>query len=97
MNMDCQQRVKVGIRIRPLGEKEVNEGAQSIVTTKNGKSVHCLVPSRQNTYNFDWVFASTDSQKKVYKELCKSILDNIFTGINSTVLACKHCNSINEI
>ena len=86
---DCQ-RVKVGLRIRPLGDKELLKGAQSILNVKpnNRKSVHCSIPSRQNTFNFDWAFGQNDNQSIVYNELCSPIIEPLFNGINATILAC---------
>lgn len=85
---ECQ-RVKVGVRIRPLGEKELVKGAQSIINVRNGRSVHTSIPSRHNAFNFDWAFAPTDSQSHIYQTLCAPILENLFDGVNATVLACK--------
>lgn len=92
MSKESNQRVRVGLKIRPLNEKEINEGAQDILKVKqNRKTVHCTVPSKQNTFNFDWAFDSNESQVQVYNDLSIPILDNLFEGINATILACKIC------
>ena len=82
--------MRVGLKIRPLNEKETNEGAQNILKVKqNRKTVHCTVPSKQNNFNFDWAFDSDESQAQVYNDLSGPLLDSLFDGINATILACK--------
>lgn len=64
-------RVKVGIRIRPLIGIEVNNGATAAVDVHPARKNTILVnvPSRKNTYDYDWVFGPQISQKDLYKEV----------------------------
>ena len=90
MSRDDCQRVRVGVRIRPLCEKELSKGAQTVVNVFNKQTIQCSIPSRQNKFNFDWAFGPGVDQSGVYNELSGPILESIFEGINATVLACKH-------
>jgi hypothetical protein len=64
-------RVKVGVRIRPLIGLEVNNGAAAAVDVHPSRknTVYVNVPSRKNTYDYDWVFGSRISQKDLYKQV----------------------------
>ena len=67
-------RVKVGVRIRPLIGLELSNGAANAVQTKSNNSnssaipqtVFVNVPARKNTYDFDWVFGPNSTQKSIY-------------------------------
>ena len=91
---DCQ-RVRVGVRVRPLGNIENAQGAGSVFNLLNNKSIRCNLPSvRQNVFNFDWAFGPSDSQSSVYRELGNPLLDGVFQGINATILACKCLDTV---
>lgn len=72
-------RVKVGIRIRPLIGIEINNGAANAVQAKGGSTSHSNktiprtvfvnVPARKNTYDYDWVFGPNETQRTVYEEV----------------------------
>ena len=46
-------RVKVGVKIRPLIGHEVDNGAESVVR-KNGKMIYVSVPAKNNSFEYDW-------------------------------------------
>lgn len=71
-------RVKVGVRIRPLIGLEVNNGAANAVQAKNNshgqtvaQTVVVNVPARKNTYDYDWVFGPNASQQSIYEQVRK--------------------------
>ena len=46
-------RVKVGVKIRPLISHEIDSGAEPVVK-KEAKKVRVSVPAKNNTFEFDW-------------------------------------------
>ncbi len=83
-------RIKVGVRIRPLSSKEQSEGANSTVhADASGKIVAQNNENKKNNYNFDWSFDSNADQRAVYDSMCKPLIDKVFEGYNATFFACK--------
>ena len=79
-------RVKVGVRIRPLSSQEIEQGANTAATiSKNNKTVS--MSSRSNKFDFDWAFGPNSTQKELYDATCKPLISNIFEGFNATVFA----------
>jgi kinesin family protein 4/21/27 len=90
-----ENRVKVGIRIRPLSTKEIEEGSSSVVQSTNsgngesvGKRIKIDIPARNNSkFDFDWVFGPQTSQQTVFDNIAAPLIDNIFSGFNGTIFA----------
>lgn len=98
-----ESRVKVAVRCRPISEKEISNGHQSIVEfeDKDKIVVHDVSASpsdhlgtksgeRQNSsriYYFDAVFDCGSNQKEVYDQVCKPIVDSVLEGYNGTIFA----------
>jgi hypothetical protein len=80
-------RVKVGVRIRPLVSSESENGAELVVTAEREKRIRVAVPARNNSFDFDWAWSPAISQRKVYLEACKPLIDSFFDGYNATVFA----------
>ena len=75
-------RVKVGVRIRPLSNGEKDQGANISVTAK-GKSIIAT----QKKFDFDWAFGPGSNQKEIYDATVSPLIENIFEGFNATVFA----------
>lgn len=98
-----ENNVKVAIRCRPMSEKEINDGHETIVEfeSKTRIVVHDMsaTPSdqlgtnsgeRQNishVYDFDAVFDHNSSQEEVYDSVCRPIVDSVLQGYNGTIFA----------
>jgi DNA replication protein DnaC len=80
-------RVRVGVRIRPISSNEIDQGANVAVQSLKGKSVTASIPSKSNKFDFDWAFGPNSSQKEVYEQMCRPLIENIFEGFNATVFA----------
>ncbi len=82
-------RVKVGVRIRPMVPYEIDAGATvAAMSDKNNRSVIFSHPTaRKSNAEFDWVFPQNATQVQVYDALCKPLIDKIFEGFNATVFA----------
>lgn len=46
-------RVRVGVKIRPLISHEIDSGAEPVVK-KDAKKIRVSVPAKNNSFEFDW-------------------------------------------
>ena len=67
-------RVKVGVRVRPISDTELGAGATSVITHK-GPSVTANHPSRATKFDFDWAFGPNSTQHEVYDSMCKPLIE----------------------
>ncbi|XP_039297338.1 centromere-associated protein E [Nilaparvata lugens] len=84
------KKIKVAIRVRPLIEREKNEGLQLRWTTEDNK-IYQIDPangkSKGDAYTFDHIFGSSESNDKVFDTIIKPIIDASMQGFNGTVFA----------
>eukprot|EP01041_Mallomonas_annulata_P001612 gene1612-3110_t len=85
--MSDHQRVKVGVRVRPMAPKELNERAEIVLQKQSSKKLLINIPAAKKEYDFDFVFGPESTQFDVYNSLCKSLIDSIFLGYNATIFA----------
>ena len=64
-----ENRVKVGVRIRPLVQKELDEGTDISVKAEGDKRIHIQIPARSNKFEFDWVFGPQVKQSTIYEQI----------------------------
>lgn len=93
-NASSKEGICVAIRMRPLNEREITSGQQSIFRCPpNTNSIYqCKdgsTPIEGQTYNYDKVFDETCSTESVYEYSGKKIVTGVASGINGTVFACK--------
>ena len=90
----------MGIRMRPLNEREILSGQQSIFRClPNSNTITQVnkdaVPVDGQCYNYNKVFDESSSTEAVYEYTGKNIVAGVANGINGTVFACKsHKNFI---
>ncbi|XP_069966782.1 chromosome-associated kinesin KIF4-like [Bactrocera oleae] len=77
--------VRVAVRIPPLVSSECDRGCQEAVKHV-GESPQVIV-NRSDTFSFNYVFDARDTQKYIYDEIVKALLDKFFPGFNATILA----------
>jgi hypothetical protein len=82
-----ENKVRVGVRIRPLATSEIESGAETVVNAERNGRVRVNVPSRQNTFDFDWAYGKNAEQRQIYEDTCKPLIESFFDGYNSTVFA----------
>lgn len=87
-------RIKVGVRIRPLNAKEASDGLPSTVAAEPNGRLILSSESKENAkirtaYKFDWSYGPQDSQRIIYDDMCKPLIEKIFEGYNATFFACK--------
>lgn len=95
--------VNVAIRCRPLSEKEIAAGYESIVDFEDGNKIiiHNISESpsdqlgtksgeRHNysqVFEFDAVFDCNSSQEEIYNQSCRAIVNSVLEGYNGTIFA----------
>uniref|UniRef100_A0A7M4FEF0 Kinesin-like protein n=1 Tax=Crocodylus porosus TaxID=8502 RepID=A0A7M4FEF0_CROPO len=91
--------VQVALRIRPINEAELEEGASIIAHRVGDQMVVLMDPSedpddilranrsREKTFIFDMVFDQKATQEEVYVSTTKSLVGGVISGYNATVFA----------
>lgn len=89
-----ENRVRVGVRIRPLSQSEIDSGSFGVIREEKSRYVAvdsttngCNIPTRRSVYEYDWVFGPHSAQKDVYLSVCGNLISKLFDGINATVFA----------
>ncbi|XP_032447480.1 kinesin-like protein KIF19 [Lynx canadensis] len=90
---------QVALRIRPLSDTELEEGA-TVIAHKVGDQVAVLMDpdedpedtlrahrSREKTFIFDTVFDQHASQEDVYRATTQHLVEGVVSGYNATVFA----------
>ncbi|CAH8845695.1 unnamed protein product [Trichobilharzia szidati] len=77
--------VKVGVRVRPLSENEVNDGCCTCLSYPLEENQ--LIIGNDKLFGFDFIFKETDSQEYVYKKAALPMVENILKGYNATLFA----------
>ncbi|XP_016432157.1 kinesin-like protein KIF19 [Sinocyclocheilus rhinocerous] len=92
-------QLTVALRIRPLNDAEIKEGATTVAHKIDRQMVVLMDPcedsdnflrsnrSREKTYMFDVVFDYTATQEDVYVATTKNLIDGVIAGYNATVFA----------
>ncbi|KCV71477.1 hypothetical protein H696_02423 [Fonticula alba] len=82
--------VKVAVRIRPLGDSELEAGAISVVTRavpRGGVGLPVVINGRDRVFAFDYVFDSNHSQEDLYGSCVAPLVEAFMDGYNATVFA----------
>ncbi|KAJ6655924.1 hypothetical protein lerEdw1_004509 [Lerista edwardsae] len=95
----AEQQLTVALRIRPINEDELEEGAAIIAHRVGDQMVVLMDPtedpddilranrSREKTFIFDMVFGHKATQEEVYMSTTKNLIEGIISGYNATVFA----------
>ena len=83
------ETVKVAVRVRPMNKREQEENSQVCVDvdpTNNQISVNS--PKHETkTFQFDYVYPMSSTQREVYDQVAFPIVESIFQGYNGTIFA----------
>ncbi len=82
-------RIKVGVRVRPLSTKETQDGSTSTVITDSNGRILIGADQKKQQFQFDWSFQTSSEQRQIYDTMCKPLIDKFFEGYNATFFACK--------
>ncbi|XP_054849652.1 kinesin-like protein KIF19 [Eublepharis macularius] len=95
----AEQQLVVALRIRPINQTEMEEGAGVIAHRVGDQMVVLMDPtedpddilranrSREKTFIFDMVFDHRASQEEVYACTTKNLIEGVISGYNATVFA----------
>ncbi len=78
--------VRVAVRIRPLVQKETDEGSQHFIS-KVPNQPQVTIKGSNEAFTYDYVFGPDESQSQVYDTAVTKIVGKIFKGYNVTILA----------
>ena len=85
---DQKDNVKVIIRVRPLNEREKQEGAKiSVSIPEPYKTVAIDVKSEQKCFTYDYVASEDITQEEIFEQVGKPIALSCLTGYNGTIFA----------
>ena len=88
-----REGICVGIRMRPLNEREISNGQDKIFRCINDRNAISQVKDSQlvegQTYHYDKVFDERSSTVEVYSHIGRDIVQGVMNGINGTIFACK--------
>lgn len=73
-------QVRVGVRIRPLGSKEIQQGGKPSLTVAPPS-----VGIGQRQFTYDAVYDSNVSQPDLYESVSAPLLKSFLDGYNATV------------
>ncbi|XP_054698345.1 kinesin-like protein KIF19 isoform X2 [Grus americana] len=94
-----EQQLTVALRIRPINEAEVEEGAALVARRVGEQRVVLMDPtedpddilranrSREKTFVFDMVFDHRATQEEVYVSTTKKLIGGVISGYNATIFA----------
>ncbi|XP_053132475.1 kinesin-like protein KIF19 [Hemicordylus capensis] len=95
----ADQQLMVALRIRPINEAELEEGAAIIAHRLGDQMVILMDPtedpddvlranrSREKMFIFDMVFGHRATQEEVYASTTKNLIEGVISGYNATVFA----------
>lgn len=85
------EAVKVAIRCRPIGSKEISEGHTKIVdVNQETGEVFVKKPGdagRPKQYTFDYAYGENSTQQQVYEQCASQIVMSVMEGYNGTIFA----------
>ncbi|KRX05245.1 P-loop containing nucleoside triphosphate hydrolase [Pseudocohnilembus persalinus] len=88
INKDAEN-IQVMVRVRPLNQRERDEGAQSCVIQQDGNTKQLVLQthSDQKTFNFDYVTDNKVTQDDIFHIVGKPITDACLEGYNACIFA----------
>ncbi|CAG8567315.1 5047_t:CDS:10 [Diversispora eburnea] len=87
-NSNAGNNIKVVCRFRPQNSREIREGGVPIIDyDENGETCRMEGKEFQGNFTFDRIFPPDTTQKAVFDESIKPIVDEVISGYNGTVFA----------
>ncbi|CAH8625593.1 unnamed protein product [Dicrocoelium dendriticum] len=77
--------VKVGVRVRPLSDVEINDGCSSCLSYPSDSRQ--IMIGQDKLFSFDYVFDETTHQETLYTQIARPMVDTVLQGYNATLLA----------
>eukprot|EP00897_Mesotaenium_endlicherianum_P003595 jgi/Mesen1/3263/ME000019S02683 len=77
--------VKVVVRLRPLSQREVQEGADVAVRVLEGRAI--AVANQAARFHFDYVAGPSETQEDIFAAVGRPMVANCLAGVNSSIFA----------
>jgi len=71
--------LRVAVRVRPLIQKEIDEGCQTCLNFIPYEQQ--IILGKDRNFTFDYVFRATDPQIAVYEDSVQPLIRHIFKGL----------------
>jgi hypothetical protein len=76
--------IKVGVRVRPLSGKELQEDDNECLSAVAGTRIEC---GDDHQFTYDYAFDQSVTNEQLYNAAGKPLVDDVFRGYNATILA----------
>jgi hypothetical protein len=90
--MESTEGICVGIRMRPLNDREKASGQERIFRCQSSFNAVSQLkddqPVEGQTFYYDKVFNEDSTTKDVYAHIARDIVKGVTHGINGTIFAC---------
>ena len=83
--VESKDNVKVAIRIRPLNDREINEGSKKCISVQESGKTVCI--GDHKTFTYDYVADEVTCQEIIFEMIGKSIASSCMSGYNGTIFA----------
>ena len=80
------ESVRVGVRIRPQGQREIDQGAVTCIHVPDPNHPQ-IITDTEKAFTYDYAFDQDVKQKQIFNSTTRELVDSLFDGYNSTVLA----------
>ena len=90
--MERSEGISVGIRMRPMNEREIQSGQEVLFKCDESKNLIYQIkadnqPLEGQSYFYDKVFDGQSNTVDVYSHIAKDIVHNVVKGMNGTIFA----------
>lgn len=89
--MSSKESIQVVCRVRPPNKFEIQNSELIDFELVNNKQLKVVEKTSNrkidHKFNFDYVFDMKTSQKQVFKVVAKPVIENVFSGLNGSILA----------
>jgi kinesin family member 5 len=76
--------IRVVCRFRPQNDRELKEGGKAIIQVI-GDTVNIKGEESNHTFTFDRIYTDKSSQKEIFEDVAKPMIEDIFRGYNGTI------------
>nr|BAN16545.1 ADB2008819 [Acytostelium subglobosum] len=77
--------IRVVCRFRPQNKIELAQGGCSIIDVSDNQTVNIKGSESNHTFTFDRIYDERNSQKDVYDDAAKPVIEDIMLGYNGTI------------
>lgn len=85
-------RIKVGIRVRPLSEMEQQSSSSPspVICEQGNQRITVGLDNRnRSSFAFDWCYSPASPSGSIYEQMCLPLINKVFEGYHATFFACK--------